>query len=63
MARPKKPEGAVKSSRLSIKVSPRWLAWVWTLAVRAGDPSVSAMIERLTAEEAKRLKHDPPPER
>lgn len=63
MGRPKLPEGEGKTSRLSIKVRPRWLAWLWTLADKAGDPSVSAMIERLAAKEAKRLKHPPPPER
>lgn len=62
MGRPRKPEGEAKEARLSIKVTRRWLAWVKSLAAATGkDKDVTAMIERLAAQEARRVKHDPPP--
>lgn len=64
MGRPKKSAEEAKVTRLSIKTSRRWLAWLHELRQHVEkDKDISAMIERWAAMEAKRSKFRPPPDR
>lgn len=62
MARP--PSGLPRAPvALSMRASPEWADWVRALAARSGDDGVSALVERLLAEKARRLGHPAPPPR
>lgn len=56
MGRPKKSPDAARNGRIHARVRIEYLEWVKVVAVTAGDDDIISLIERLVANEAKRLK-------